>query len=141
MTKAKKTYRLEQETLDKLAKLAEAEGITATEALERAVLAYGSVPDASHTQSHTVPDASHTPGDGESKAVEALAAELERLHSQLAAKDRQIETLGDALKSAQDTAKAAQALHAADIPALEGRNEKGGRWRRFVDALRGTPGE
>lgn len=126
MTKAKRTYRLEQETLDKLAELAEKEGITATEALERAVLAYGSVPDGSHT-----------PQDGESRAVEALSAELERLHSQLETKDRQIETLGDALKAAQDTAKAAQALQAASIPALEESNEKGGRWRRFLDALRG----
>lgn len=133
MTKAKRTYRLEQETIDKLAQLAESEGITATEALERAVLAYGTEPDTSHTE----PDASHTAMDGDSRAVEALSAELERLHDQLDVKDAQIQTLGNALADAQATAKAAQALQAASLPELESANEKGGRWRRIMDALRG----
>lgn len=132
MTKAKRTYRLEQETLDRLTGIAEAEGITATEALERAILAYGTEPDASHTESQTLSDAG-------SPAVEALAAELERLHGQLDVKDAQIETLGKALADAQATAKAAQALHAATAQtlALESQEQKKSRWKRVLEALRG----
>lgn len=132
MTKAKRTYRLEQETLDRLAGIAEAEGITATEALERAILAYGTEPDASHTESQTLSDAG-------SPAVEALAAELERLHGQLDVKDAQIEKLGEALADAQDTAKAAQALHAATAQtlAIESTEQKKSRWKRVLEALRG----
>lgn len=132
MTKAKRTYRLEQETLDRLAGIAEAEGVTATEALERAILAYGTEPDASHTESQTLSDAG-------SPAVEALAAELERLHGQLDVKDAQIEKLGEALADAQATAKAAQALHAATAQtlAIESTEQKKSRWKRVLEALRG----
>lgn len=132
MSKAKRTYRLEQETLDKLAEIAEAEGVTATEALERAIRAYGMVPDTSHTDGHTVSEA-------DSAAVEALAAELERLHGQLDVKDAQIEKLGEALADAQATAKGAQALHAATAQtlALESQEQKKSRWRRLVEAWRG----
>lgn len=132
MSKAKRTYRLEQETLDKLAEISEAEGVTATEALERAILAYGTEPDASHTESQTLSDAG-------SPAVEALAAELERLHGQLDVKDAQIEKLGEALADAQATAKAAQALHAATAQtlALESQEQKKSRWKRVLEALRG----
>ena len=135
MTKAKRTYRLEQETLDRLAEIAEAEGVTATEALERAIRAYGTEPDASHTESHT----GQTFSDAGSPAVEALAAELERLHGQLDVKDAQIETLGKALADAQATAKAAQALHAATAQtlALESTEQKKSRWKRVLEALRG----
>ena len=128
MSKAKRTYRLEQETLDRLAEIAEAEGVTATEALERAIRAYGMVPD----RSHTVLEA-------DSSAVDALAAELERLHGQLDVKDAQIEKLGEALADAQATAKGAQALHAATAQtlALESQEQKKSRWRRFLEALRG----
>lgn len=132
MSKAKRTYRLEQEALDKLAEIAEAEGVTATEALERAIRAYGMVPDRSHTDGHTVSEA-------DSAAVEALASELERLHGQLDVKDAQIETLGKALADAQATAKAAQALHAATAQtlALESTEQKKSRFRRLIEALRG----
>lgn len=132
MSKAKRTYRLEQETLDKLAEISEAEGVTATEALERAILAYGTEPDASHTESQTLSDAG-------SPAVEALAAELERLHGQLDVKDAQIEKLGEALADAQATAKAAQALHAATAQtlAIESTEQKKSRWKRVLEALRG----
>lgn len=132
MTKAKRTYRLEQETLDRLADIAEAEGVTATEALERAIRAYGTEPDASHTESQTFSDAG-------SPAVEALAAELERLHGQLDVKDAQIRTLGEALADAQATARGAQALHAATAQtlALESAAQKKSRFRRLIEALRG----
>ena len=47
-------------------------------------------------------------------------------------KDDQIASLGRALEAAQETAKAAQALHAANVQerALESNEQKkGGRWR------------
>lgn len=132
MVKAKRTYRLEKETLDRLADIAEAEGVTATEALERAIRAYGTEPDGSHMDGQTLSEA-----DG--KAVDALAAELERLGEQLDRKDRQIEQLGDALADAQATAKGAQALHAATAQtlALESTAQKKSRFRRLLEALRG----
>lgn len=128
----KRTYRLAQGTLDKLAIIAERERVTATEAIERAVMAYGSEPDESHTESHTQPD-------GGSQALEALSAELERLHGQLAVKDEQIGRLADALEDAQAATKAAQALHAAatQTMALESRGQAKSRWRRLLDAWRG----
>lgn len=128
MVKAKRTYRLEQETLDRLADIAEAEGVTATEALERAIRAYGTEPDGSHTQEAA-----------RDKAVDALSEELTRLHSQLYAKDRQIDRLTDALADAQATAKAAQALHAATAQtmALESAEQKKSRWQRLLEAWRG----
>ena len=132
MVKAKRTYRLEQETLDRLADIAEAEGVTATEALERAIRAYGTEPDGSHTHGQAV-------SGSDSAAVDALAAELERLHGQLDVKDAQIRTLGEALADAQATAKGAQALHAATAQtlALESAAQKKSRWQRLLEAWRG----
>lgn len=122
--KVKKTYRIEEETVSKLGRIAESEGVSATEALERAVAAYGMVPD-------TEPYAG---GPAGSPLVDAVVA-------QLAVKDAQIEALGRALEAAQETAKAAQALHAMgqqraieDAPAHEVRRT---RWQRLKDALRG----
>lgn len=126
MTKAKRTYRLEQDTLDRLAGIAEAEGITATEVIERAIRSYGSEPDSSHTVSHTA----------DSVAITALSDELERLHGQLTAKDEQIERLGAALVAAQESVKAAQSLHAVDAAktlALEDSETKRTRWQRLKD--------
>ncbi|WP_165174009.1 hypothetical protein [Adlercreutzia sp. ZJ242] len=132
MTKVKRTYRLEQETLDRLSDIADAEGMTATEALERAIRAYGQVPDGSHTDSQTVSKV-------DSAAIDALAVELERLHGQLDVKDAQIAKLGEALADAQTTAKGAQALHAATAKtlALESTEQKKSLWRRLREALRG----
>lgn len=132
MTKVKRTYRIEQETADMLAERAERDGVTATEALERAIRAYGKEPDASHTEGHTFSEAGLP-------AVEALAAELERLHGQLDVKDRQIEQLGSALADAQATAKGAQALHAATAQtlAIESAELKESRWQRLKRAWRG----
>ena len=123
--KVKKTYRLEQDTVSELERIAETEGVTATEALERAVAAYGMVPDAEP----------YADGAGESPLVDAVVA-------QLAVKDAQIAALGRALEAAQETAKAAQALHAMgqrraeieDAPSKEARRT---RWQRLKDAWRG----
>lgn len=110
--KVKKTYRLEQGTVDEIGAIADREGVSATVAVERAIAAYGAGADANVA----IPSAS---GDPPSTAVDALAA-------QLAVKDEQIRTLGDALK-------AAQALNAASIgraPALaEGPTEEEARAR------------
>ena len=64
-------------------------------------------------------------GDGWAQTVAALT-------EQLAVKDDQIASLGRALEAAQETAKAAQALHAANVQerALESNeHKKGWRWR------------
>lgn len=111
--KVKKTYRLEQETVNELEKLCSESGKTATEVIE------GAIHDAIHG-----PYAERA-GDGWAQTVVALT-------EQLAVKDGQIASLGRALEAAQETAKAAQALHAANVQerALESSEQKKGRrWR------------
>ena len=54
----------------------------------------------------------------------------------LAVKDGQISRLQDALDAAQETAKAAQVLHAQERRAIESAGQKS-RWRRLRDAWRG----
>ena len=102
--KVKKTYRLEQETIDELEKLCSDSGKSATEVIE------GAIHDAIR-----LPD-----------------TERAALTDQLAVKDDQIASLGRALEAAQETAKAAQALHAANVQerALESSEQKERRrWR------------
>jgi hypothetical protein len=132
--KVKRTYRIEQELADKLAKLAKDGGKTATDVLEEAIRAYDTTPDGSHTANDGV-----TSPDGLSDAVSALFEELSVLHEQLEVKDGQIAALNDALISAQETAKAAQALHAAttQVLALESQEQKLTRWQRLKKAWRG----
>lgn len=111
--KVKKTYRLEQETIDELEKLCSDSGKSATEVIEDAVHDAIRVPYAERA------------GDDGSDAMAALT-------DQLAVKDDQIASLGRALEAAQETAKAAQALHAANVQerALESSEHKESRrWR------------
>lgn len=85
-----------------------------------------------------------TSSDGSEKAVEALVSQLETLQKQLEVKDRQIADLSAALVAAQETAKAAQALHAADkaeAMAIEPAEMKKGRWQRLKEAWRGGGGD
>lgn len=115
--KVKKTYRLEEETIRELEKLCEATGKTATEVIEAAIR-----------------DAIREPYDesGPERVGDGWAQTVVALTEQLAVKDGQIASLGRALESAQETAKAAQALHAANIQerALEsGGQKEGRRWR------------
>lgn len=115
--KVKKTYRLEEETIAELEKLCERSGKTATEVVE----------DAIH-------DAIREPygGSNHERAGDGWAQTVAALTEQLAVKDGQIESLGRALESAQETAKAAQVLHAANVQerALESGGQKEGlRWR------------
>ena len=63
---------------------------------------------------------------------EVVAQTVAALTDQLAVKDDQIASLGRALEAAQETAKAAQALHAANVQerALESSEQKERRrWR------------
>lgn len=125
--RVKKTFRLSAETVSELAKLAERDGISQTEALERAIRSYGTEP----YESHTVPDAGADAGGAVSEAVASLSKQLE-------VKDSQIESLSRALESAQHAVEQAHILHAADKRepvTIEARS--GGRWRRFIDWLRG----
>lgn len=122
--KVKKTYRLEQETIEELEKLCSDSGKSATEVIE------GAIHDAIH-----VPDVERI-GDGWAQTVAALT-------DQLAVKDDQIASLGRALEAAQETAKAAQALHAANVQerALESSEQKESRrwrwpWDRQISAAK-----
>lgn len=68
----------------------------------------------------------------------------EDLRRQLEVKDGQIADLSAALVAAQETAKAAQALHAADkaeAMAIEPAEMKKGRWQRLKEAWRGGGGD
>lgn len=115
--KVKKTYRLEEETIADLEKLCARSGKTATEVIESAIR-----------------DAIREPYDksGHERAGGGWTQTVAALTEQLAVKDGQIASLGRALESAQETAKAAQVLHAANVQerALESSGQKEGRrWR------------
>lgn len=108
--KIKKTYRLEQETIDELEKLCADNGRSATEVIEGAI----------HSAIQKQDDAIR---GNQPEAIDALV-------KQLTVKDKQIADLSAALVSAQDTVKAAQALHAANVQqaALESGDHKKRRW-------------
>lgn len=97
--KKKKTFRFEEETVSELERYAEARNISQTEAMEEAIRLAIRETDGGETRKS---------GD---LAFSALVAQLE-------AKDAQISALSQALTAAQETAKAAQMLHAADKPEL-----------------------
>lgn len=67
---------------------------------------------------------------------QGLSDALSALAGQLAVKDGQISRLQDALDAAQETAKAAQVLHAQERRAIESAEQKS-RWWRLRDAWRG----
>lgn len=115
--KVKKTYRLEEEMISELQRFCDLTGKTATEVIEGAIRDAIREPYDDRDQERA--------GDGWAQTVSALT-------KQLAVKDGQIASLGRALESAQETAKAAQALHAANVKerALESSGQKEGRrWR------------
>lgn len=124
MTKVKKTFRVEQGTADVIARIAAAEGVSETVAVERAVLAYscGARPDAD-AERPPVPDG---------PAVSALV-------SQLAEKDAQISRLMDMVAEGTRAVQGAQALHheTAQRLSIEPAGRGRGRWARLRDAWRG----
>lgn len=124
MPKVSRTYRIEQETADRIADISESEGKTATEVVEAAIRAYSSVGYAGNTVKQT--DSTDSP---------ALAA----LIDQLAKKDEQIAKLMDTVADGTKAVQGAQALHheTAQALALESADQKLSRWQRLKRAWRG----
>lgn len=124
MPKVSRTYRIEQETADRIADISESEGKTATEIVEAAIRAYSSGGYAGNTVKQT--DSTDSP---------ALAA----LIDQLAKKDEQIAKLMDTVADGTKAVQGAQALHheTAQALALESADQKLSRWQRLKRAWRG----
>lgn len=127
--KIKKTIKIDEKLNSDLLVYAEGRGLSQSELIEGAIRLAIREPDGGHTQdSQKIADNS------------ALVSAVEALTKQLEVKDEQIAALNAALVSAQDTAKAAQALHAADVApslALENQEQKQSRWERLKAAWRG----
>lgn len=124
MPKVSRTYRIEQETADRIADISESEGKTATEVVEAAIRAYSSEEYAGNTAKQA--DSTDSP---------ALAA----LIDQLAKKDEQIAKLMDTVADGTKAVQGAQALHheTAQALALESADQKLSRWQRLKRAWRG----
>lgn len=124
MPKVSRTYRIEQETADRIADISESEGKTATEVVEAAIRAYSSEEYAGNTAKQA--DSTDSP---------ALAA----LIDQLAKKDEQIAKLMDTVADSTKAVQGAQALHheTAQALALESTEQKLSRWQRLRRAWRG----
>lgn len=124
MPKVSRTYRIEQETADRIADISESEGKTATEVVEAAIRAYSSGEYAGNTVKQT-----------DSTDSSALAA----LIDQLAKKDEQIAKLMDTVADGTKAVQGAQALHheTAQALALESTDQKLSRWQRLKRAWRG----
>lgn len=124
MPKVSRTYRIEQETADRIADISESEGKTATEVVEAAIRAYSSEEYAGNTAKQA--DSTDSP---------ALAA----LIDQLAKKDEQIAKLMETVADSTKAVQGAQALHheTAQALALESTEQKLSRWQRLKRAWRG----
>lgn len=124
MPKVSRTYRIEQETADRIADISESEGKTATEVVEAAIRAYSSEEYAGNTAKQA--DSTDSP---------ALAA----LIDQLAKKDEQIAKLMETVADSTKAVQGAQALHheTAQTLALESTEQKLSRWQRLKRAWRG----
>lgn len=115
----KRTYRLDAETLEMLGEIAAARECSQTDAIRFAI----------HSTAETIHGAIHEEDENDG-VTELLAKQLE-------VKDGQIAALESALAKAQDTAHAAQVLHAQERKALESEEQKRSRWQRLVAAWRG----
>ena len=124
MAKVSRTYRIEQETADRIAEISESEEKTATEVVEAAIHAYFSEKYVGNTANQA--DSADSP---------ALAALVE----QLAVKDAQIAKLMDAVADSTKAVQGAQALHheTAQTLAIESAEQKESRWQRLKKAWRG----
>lgn len=123
MPKVSRTYRIEQETADRIADISESEGKTATEVVEAAIRAYSSEEYAGNTAKQA--DSTDSP---------ALAA----LIDQLAKKDEQIAKLMETVADSTKAVQGAQVLHheTAQALALESTEQKLSRWQRLKRAWR-----
>ena len=130
MPKVSRTYRIEQETADRIADISESEGKTATEVVEAAIRAYSSEEYAGNTAKQA--DSTDSP------ALAALIDQLAVKDAQLAKKDEQIAKL---METVADTkaVQGAQVLHheTAQALALESTEQKLSRWQRLKRAWRG----
>lgn len=122
--KVSRTYRIEQETADRIAEISEAEKKTATEVIESAIRTYS-------TEKYVENKARQT----DSTDSQALSA----LIGQLAKKDEQIAKLMDTVADSTKAVQGAQALHheTAQTLALESTEQKLSRWQRLKRAWRG----
>lgn len=116
-----KAFRLTESDVELLEYIAEKRGVNQTEAIR-----YALQKGADAIRSGGASGAS----DG------TLADVIATLTEQLSAKDGQISRLQDALDAAQETAHAAQVLHAQERKALESTEQKS-RWQRLREAWRG----
>ena len=128
MAKVSRTYRIEQETADRIAEISESEGKTATEVVEAAIHAYFS-------EKYTEKYAGNTLNQADKANPPALAALVE----QLAVKDAQIAKLMDTVADSTKAVQGAQALHheTAQTLAIESAEQKESRWQRLKKAWRG----
>ena len=124
MAKVSRTYRIEQETADRITEIAENENMTATEVVEDAIRAYSSEKYVENTANQV--------GSADSPALGALI-------DQLAKKDEQIAKLMDTVADGTKAVQGAQALHheTAQALALESTEQKLSRWQRLRRAWRG----
>lgn len=124
MAKVSRTYRIEQETADRITEIAENENMTATEVVEDAIRAYSSEKYVENTANQV--------GSTDSPALAALI-------DQLAKKDEQIAKLMDTVADGTKAVQGAQALHheTAQALALESADQKLSRWQRLKRAWRG----
>ena len=124
VAKVSRTYRIEQETADRIAEISESEEKTATEVVEAAIHAYFSEKYAGNTSNQAEP--------ADSTALAALV-------EQLAVKDAQIAKLMDTVADSTKAVQGAQALHheTAQTLAIESAEQKESRWQRLKKAWRG----
>lgn len=124
MAKVSRTYRIEQETADRITEIAEKENMTATEVVEAAIQVYSSEKYVGNTANQV--------GSADSPALAALI-------DQLAKKDEQIAKLMDTVADGTKAVQGAQALHheTTQALALESAEQKMSRWQRLKRAWRG----
>lgn len=124
MAKVSRTYRIEQETADRITEIAENENMTATEVVEDAIRAYSSEKYVENTANQV--------SSADSPALAALI-------DQLAKKDEQIAKLMDTVADGTKAVQGAQALHheTTQALALESAEQKLSRWQRLKRAWRG----
>ena len=135
MAKVSRTYRIEQETADRIAEISESEEKTATEVVEAAIHAYFSEKYAEKYVGNTANRAD----SADSPALAALVEQLAVKDAQLAKKDEQIAKLVETVADGTKAVQGAQALHyeTAQTLAIESAEQKESRWQRLKKAWRG----
>ena len=135
MAKVSRTYRIEQETADRIAEISESEGKTATEVVEAAIHAYFSEKYAEKYAGNTLNQADKA----NPPALAALVEQLAVKDAQLAKKDEQIAKLVETVADSAKAVQGAQALHpeTAQTLAIESVEQKERRWQRLKQAWRG----